>query len=84
MLVDEARYEGEKSRPVSLLVTNPKKSRKVCTVYYFTINLSKPRVFMYCRAVRPSMVKCGSERNICAVLYCSAWGRSNPKLGGRL
>ena len=44
MLVDGARYEGGKTRPVSLLVTSPKKSHKVCTVYYFTINLGKPPV----------------------------------------
>ena len=26
---------------------------------------------MYCRAIWPSVVGCGDERDICSVLYCS-------------
>ena len=48
-------------------VTSPKKSHKVCTVY--------------CHVVRPRWLNFGDEKNICAVLYCSACesgARSNP------
>ena len=81
VLINGARYEREET-----CVTSPKTSHKVCTVYCFTINSGKPPVFMYCRAVGPSVVECGSKRNI--DLYCTvrrgSEGRSNPKLGGKL
>ena len=77
----DSKEKGELMTCFSLFVTSPtvvkqnanKKYGKVCTVLCY--NKLSYTWFEYCHdfCVRTEWLNFGSEKDICAVLYCSAW-----------